>query len=124
VPFYVYNVIEQLKAKGITPVIAHPERNTQIQYDKRAMKRLARSGALSQVTGASLSGAYGDAARRSGIELLKSGLAHVIASDGHNQRYPPVLSEAALEVKGLIGKGKAEKLFVVNPEKIIRGEAI
>jgi protein-tyrosine phosphatase len=85
VPFYVFDCVAQLKGKGITAIIiAHPERNAQIQADKRVMKRLIKAGALSQVTGGSLLGEFGPTARRCAVELLKNGLAHVIASDAHS----------------------------------------
>ena len=43
VPFYVFETIAQLKKMGITPIIAHPERNDQIQTDKHLMKNLVKA---------------------------------------------------------------------------------
>ena len=60
VPFFVFNVIEESRKKGITPIIAHPERNDQIQMDRRIMKKLVNKGAMSQVTALSLTGAVGE----------------------------------------------------------------
>ena len=120
VPFYVFDVLAQLKEKGITPIIAHPERNAQIQADKRVMKRMIKSGALSQITGGSLLGEFDPAARRSAVELLKGGLAHVIASDSHSADRPPVLSEAIAEAAKIVGQKKAKILVTDNPEKIVK----
>ena len=122
VPFYVFDVIAQLKEKGITSIIAHPERNTQIQTDKRVMKRLIKAGALAQITGGSLLGEFGPAARNSAVNLLKSGLVHVIASDAHSPDRPPVLSGAVAEATKTVGEKKTRALVESNPEKIIRDE--
>ena len=110
VPFYVFDVIAELKEKGITPIIAHPERNTQIQADKRVMKRLIKAGALGQLTGGSLLDQYGPAAQRSAVSLLKADLVHVMASDAHSPDHPPVLSEDIAEAKRIVGEKKVNEL--------------
>ena len=122
VPFYVYDVIVQLKEKGITAIIAHPERNTQIQKDKRVMKRLIKAGALSQITGGSLLGEFGPAARRSAVSLLKGGLVHVMASDSHSFERPPTLTEALAEAEIIVGEKKTISLVESNPKGIIKND--
>ena len=122
VPFYVFDVIARLKEKGITPIIAHPERNTQIQADKRVMKRLVKAGASAQITGDSLTGKFGPAARRSAANLLKSGLASIIASDSHSPARPPALSEAITEATKIVGEKKTRALVESNAAEIIKEE--
>jgi len=120
VPFYVFEVIAQLKKKGITPIIAHPERNDQIQTDKRLMKKLIKAGAMAQITGGCLTGEFGGAAQRTAEELLKKGLVHIIASDAHSDRRPPVLSTYIEEASKIVGEKKARGLVEGNPGKIIK----
>lgn len=124
VPFYVYEVVKKIKEKEITPIIAHPERNDQIQEDKRVMKRLIAAGALSQITGGSLLGQFGTKARKSAVSLLKSGLAHVMASDSHAFQNPPSVEEVRTEVVRVAGEKIAKVLFETNPKKIVKGEAV
>ena len=119
VPFYVFDVLARLKEKGITAIIAHPERNTQIQADKRVMKRLIKASALSQITGGSLLGEFGPAALRSAVELLKSGLVRVLASDSHSPDRPPVLTKAIAAAAKIVGEKKAKILVTDNPQKIV-----
>ena len=122
VPFYVFDVLAQLKVKEIIPIIAHPERNTQIQTDKPMMKKLIKAGALAQITGSSLTGEYGGAAQRTAEELLSKGLVHIIASDAHSDRRPPLLSSAVKAAAKIIGEKKALELVEENPLGIIKGE--
>jgi protein-tyrosine phosphatase len=73
----------QLRAHGITGVLAHPERNAEVQGDPERVARLVRAGALVQLTAASLEGRSGGRARAMGLHLIEQGLAHVVASDAH-----------------------------------------
>ncbi|MCA9404225.1 MAG: tyrosine protein phosphatase, partial [Candidatus Omnitrophica bacterium] len=50
VPFYVRQVVERLKVNGITAIIAHPERNRQVQQDPQSLADLIAAGALGQIT--------------------------------------------------------------------------
>jgi protein-tyrosine phosphatase len=72
-----------LQQRGITAVLAHPERNAEVQADPERLRSLAESGALCQVTAASLDGRIGKRSRACGLLLVETGLAHLIASDAH-----------------------------------------
>ncbi len=80
---------------GIRPVLAHPERNPGLATIQ-LVEGLVAAGALVQVTAASLSGEFGARARLYALELIRAGLAHVIASDVHR----PGLRLAALAELG------------------------
>ena len=73
-----------LRASGLTPVLAHPERNAEVQASPEALLRpLVESGTLVQLTAASVDGRLGRRARHASAELLELGLAHLLASDAH-----------------------------------------
>src|SRR5262249_40464251 len=55
--------IFQLQTRGITLVIAHPERNADVQASPEKLRPLVESGALVQVTAASVDGRLGSAAK-------------------------------------------------------------
>jgi len=84
VPSYVDEVIFQLSCEGITPVIAHPERNAQIIAEPQRLYELIKQGALAQVTATSLVGTFGRQVQRTAKELVKCGLVQVVASDAHH----------------------------------------
>ena len=82
-PLSLETEIWNLTQRGITPVIAHPERNPQVQQDTRQMAPLVAAGALVQLTAASVDGRLGRRCRKAAEELIAAGNAHLIASDAH-----------------------------------------
>ena len=69
---------------GFGLLIAHPERAAGLLPD--GLRRLApeiATGALLQVNVCSLLGRHGPAVREAATRLVRDGLAHVLASDGH-----------------------------------------
>jgi protein-tyrosine phosphatase len=76
--------IDRLRRDGITPVLAHPERNPEVQKEPERVTELTDRGALVQVTAESLDGRVGRPARVTGLQLIDAGLAHVVASDAHH----------------------------------------
>ena len=72
-----------LRVLGITPVLAHPERNGEVQAVPERLSPLVEQGALVQLTAASLDGRLGSRPRRTAFRLLELGLAHLLASDAH-----------------------------------------
>jgi protein-tyrosine phosphatase len=75
--------ISALTARGFTPVLAHPERNLDVQLDPERLRPLVEEGALVQITAASADGRLGGRARAAAFELLNRSLAHLLASDAH-----------------------------------------
>ena len=75
--------VRALTTRGVVPVLAHPERNPDVQRDPERLRPLILMGALCQVTASSLDGRIGKQARRTGLGLVQTGLAHLVASDAH-----------------------------------------
>jgi protein-tyrosine phosphatase len=75
---------DELRRRGFGALLAHPERAPGIEEDglDRLRPLLAR-GALLQVSVCSLLGNHGLAAQETAVDMLRSGLGHVLASDGH-----------------------------------------
>jgi protein-tyrosine phosphatase len=74
-----------ISARGFGIVLAHPERARGIATaaGDAALRQLLGAGALAQVNVCSLLGNNGLDVQETAVELLRSGLAYVIASDGH-----------------------------------------
>jgi protein-tyrosine phosphatase len=90
----------QLQLQGFVPVLAHPERNLEVQSSPELLRQHVERGALVQVTSASLDGRLGRRAAAAARTLLARGLAHVLASDAHGAEIRAVgLSRAAAAVK-------------------------
>lgn len=86
VPSYTEQLLFDLQMKGLTPVIAHPERNQQIIEQPDLLYKLINNGALSQVTAASIIGGFGKKVKNFTFQLIEANLTHFIASDAHNIR--------------------------------------
>ena len=83
-PLALDGVVHRLLGLGLTPVLAHPERNHAVQRDPPRLGELVAAGALVQVTSSSLIGTFGSGSKRCGLALVRSGLAHLCASDAHD----------------------------------------
>lgn len=83
-PLGIGDKLFRLRAAGITPVLAHPERNPEVQAQPERLRPLVEAGALTQVTAASLDGRMGSRSAATALELVRNGLAHLIASDAHS----------------------------------------
>ena len=116
------NFIKNLIENDMIPIISHPERNTTIQKNITILSRFVKAGALSQITAMSITGDFGIRAQKTSKEILKSGLAHVIATDAHSSTWrPPILSNGVRAAKEIIGEDNAIKMVTKTPRLIIQG---
>jgi protein-tyrosine phosphatase len=118
-------LLQELRAAGMTPIITHPERNPILSRELETVLQWAEEGALVQVTGSALVGRWGKKAEQTAHTLLEAGAVHVLASDGHNLTgRPPVLSAARDAVARQYGDEVARALVSDNPAAIVVGEPI
>ena len=99
-PLSLHDWIFRLVTRGVTPVIAHPERNSEVQDDPEQLRPLVDAGALVQLTAAAFDGRIGRSSQRAASELLRRGLAHLLASDAHTSDVREAGLAAALERVG------------------------
>src|SRR6185295_16475318 len=125
IPMKVDDTIFQLRLLGITPIMAHPERVAYYLEDFERVAASVRLGALTQVTGNSITGRFGPKARDFAVRMLERGLIHIVASDSHDVRHrPPTLSDARDALKRLAGEETARLLVEGNPRAILEGQTI
>lgn len=84
VPRYTEKLLFDLQVKGLTPIIVHPERNSELIERPEVLYNLVEKGALTQVTASSLCGYFGKKIKGFSIQLIEANLTHFIASDAHN----------------------------------------
>ena len=76
-----------------------------------------------QLNASSVLGEYGKKTRQFCKRAMKEDCIHFIASDAHGTKYrKPNLGKCAKYVTKKMGKEYAERIFVKNPEKILRKE--
>lgn len=97
-PSYAENIFYELRLLGVTPIIAHPERNLRFMKNMDLLVDLLEQGCLCQLNAGSLRGVYGKEIKTFSETLVKSNMVHIIGSDAHNSsgRSPILCSESAL----------------------------
>ena len=114
--------LHELQLAGLRPIITHPERHPQLRRINDEFKEWVRMGCLVQVTAQSLLGRFGRKSEESGWDMIRSGVAHFVASDAHDTTdRPPRLDLAFQAVSGRLGEPCAKRLFVENPTAVIVG---
>jgi len=125
VPPNIELTIFQLLNAGITPVIAHPERNKRIQLHPEILAGLVERGAFAQIDAGSLTKGFGAEPYKTAQRIIEAGLAHFIATDAHHlQRRRPILSAAVAVASEIGGKEYAHAMVEENPEALINDQAI
>ena len=115
----------ELGLMGITPVVAHPERNLAFARDPAKLGELVERGAGVQVTAASLLGELGMNVQRAAASFFEAGLLHLVASDAHSLgTRPPRLAAAREWVRRSWGDDAQEGLFDLNPRAVLMGQPL
>jgi protein-tyrosine phosphatase len=118
-PLDIADRLFELRASGITPVLAHPERNADVQAQPALLEPLVASGTLVQLTAASVDGRLGRRAQSCAATLIDRGWAHLLASDAHAPSVRAIGMRAAAEAVG--DADLAEWLTVDIPRAIVEG---
>ena len=124
---YVEDALLDLQAQGLVPVFAHPERIEAFQLKPALLERYIGMGMLSQLTRGSLLGHWGDETRRFSLELLSSGMAHILSSDTHSPHPPrtPELGEALKSPSEIVGSSASKSMMVNDtPHAILEDTTI
>ncbi len=122
---YAKDTIFELKLKGYTPIIAHPERNEELAVQPNRLHEFIERGALAQVNAGSLTGLYGRAAKQAALTFLRHGMVHFIASDAHdcwNRAFG--LSESRGIAEREIGKDMARQLYETNGYDVLHDKRV
>ena len=112
-------LIKWLSQKGIVAMIAHPERNREVQSNLALLEPFRRLGCLFQLTASSLLGDLGERHQTTAKQLVQNRVYHVMASDCHNvNRRPPRLTASIEQVTALTDLDYAQSLVFHNPQVI------
>ncbi len=123
IPHGAENLLFELMASGVRPIIAHPERNRGFLGDPERLHAFVHMGCYAQLTAPCL--LTKDEARRSAWRWIEAGLIHMVASDSHQCKWrPPMLAEPYREVEKRCGPDVAQALFVENPRAVVEGEPL
>ncbi len=74
----------ELRIRGITPIIAHPERYKYVIKDITFLNDFIKEGCIFQMNSGSILGEYGRDVKRTARKLIDNYIYSFIGSDGHN----------------------------------------
>jgi protein-tyrosine phosphatase len=114
-----------LLQRGLVPIMTHPERQPVLRQIPAEFEEWIQMGCLAQITGQSLLGRFGRHAEESAWEMVRRGMAHIVASDAHDEKdRTPRLDEAFAAVAARADQSMAQKLFIDNPMAVISGGTV
>ncbi len=119
------DMLEQVCAMGVRPVIAHPERYFFIQQRPRTAYEWYEKGCVLQCNKGSFTGRFGERCAMMAYELLERNLVSVIASDAHSAyRRTPVMMDTYEELLDGFDAAYLDILFEENPRRILHDEPV
>jgi protein-tyrosine phosphatase len=125
-PVNFQEMLFQVTVKGITPVLAHPERNVYIQQKPESLLEWIKHGCLIQLNAGSILGRFGEKCRRLSRQLIKANVVTLVSSDAHDldKRDYGVMKEAFDLISENHSIEAAQMLFKTNAEQILQGGVI
>lgn len=118
-------LIQELSGAGLRVIVAHPEVHPGLAEQRRRLERWVERGVFLQVNAASLLRFYGRKAEELAGRLLKFGLIHFVASDGHDLQYrPPRLDLVRLRLMERFPPQFLEQIFDLHPGAVIEGQEL
>jgi protein-tyrosine phosphatase len=123
-PLGIEELTFKLRLKGLTPVVAHPERYVPLFKRTDPIDRLLEQEVAFQLDVMALVGKYGRNARHAAERMLEEGVYAIAASDCHRPDDLERTREAIERLVELVGKAEAQLLLGENPARLLAGKAI
>lgn len=128
VPKYTEDCLYEMQLRGLTPVLAHPERYPQLFESTANMNRLlewCHKGVLLQCNGGSILGKFGHRAKDNLELLLHNKLVSFIGSDAHRIKHRNTdLAEERTNLTEICGQAYADAICIHNPKAMLADEQI
>jgi protein-tyrosine phosphatase len=109
-----------MKASGVTPIVAHPERYDDIERHAATFREWKQAGAFLQMNAGSLAGAYGARVERNAWRCLEMGIVDYISSDYH-ARGKCSVTQARERLIARLGASQVKTLSEENGERLLEG---
>lgn len=118
-PAYMRRLVDH----GFVPIITHPERLAWVKNHYEVLEDINDAGCLIQLTAASITGRFGETAKKLCFQLLEDGRVDILATDTHDPvDRLPILSHARDVVTTMLGQSAAEEMVEERPHMILANE--
>lgn len=119
----IFDILYELQVRGITPIIAHPERYRSIIKNPVEINRFIDEGYLFQLDSGSLTGNFGKEVKKTAEILLANGIYNFIGSDAHNIKSRNTGISEAISLANNKKNG-IEKVFEESSRKMLNNEKV
>lgn len=121
----VFERIKEFQKEGLKVILAHPERYIFVQEKPEILEDLIENDCAMQINYRSLKGDFGEQEYRIAVAMLRSGMVHFIASDGHTSSWRDTSFAGMIPLlKKMISPGYIKLLVDTNPTLVLRDEEI
>ncbi len=111
-------MIRQLKERGLTPIIAHAERNLMVINKPELINEFIYNGAVIQITAGSLANDFGKFSMKAAKQMLSRDQVFCLGSDIHpGRKYR--MADAQKKLIKLLGRTKTDMITKENPAAIL-----
>ena len=118
-PEFMDSVLMKAAQRKLVPIVAHPERYEAVQEDPMLVAHWIDMGCGIQVNAGSLLGRLGRGSRDAGAWLVRSGLVHIVASDGHDlDMRVPSLRSVREYLEERVSEDCAWEVLFENPKRV------
>ena len=116
----VINTIYELQIRGITPIIAHPERYKPFIKKPSMINTFIKEGMLFQVNAGSITGAFGKDVKKTANKYLENNIYSFIGSDAHRDIGRDTDIKEALDILEI----SQRKAFIDNGKLMLKNEEV
>lgn len=112
VPQWLDEILYSIQLKGITPILAHPERSVKVIKEPHILDKIVRNGTMLQLNASSICHMKNRQLRKCIKYLFGSGMVHFIATDAHSTlNRKPVIQPALDIISEMHGRDMVEYLL-------------
>ncbi len=123
-PDFFDETLYRLLKNGYRPILAHPERYSDIMDNIELANELMHRNILLQINSGSFYGLYGRKVRKTVQKLFKKGYCHFVAGDFHGHADNYSLHNAVDLIRNITDDFSANLLSEENPSKMLNNEDI
>lgn len=119
----IFDVLYELQIRGVTPVIAHPERYKAFINNPSEINKFIEEGYLFQLNGSSVTGLFGKDVKKTAETFLANRIYSFIGSDAHTTGKRNTHLSDALEAIDRLKPGTTD-MFHENGVKLLNNEDV
>ena len=125
IPAGTEHILQNILYLGITPIIAHPERNSVLRGDSDRLSKWLKLGCKTQLTAQSCSGDFGSALQKICRRWVEEGWVHLVASDAHRSYgRSPNMQTGISKITQWVGQEKTDVIVKHNPQHLLAGQPL